>query len=164
MCPLCSICLPPMDRTRVIAYVHIFLIIQVSMSNICPKSYKIYVMCQNRGEIFIFILHFASFQQRGQCMSLQGGNHYSQIQPNHQHNILNLFSPHAGIVDIPYGKARRGSFSQARPELGNTYVEDGFLQSSLRRLVPKEVGRPRPAYKDKQNVMRSSKMSLNSIK
>ncbi|XP_072024391.1 acyl-CoA dehydrogenase family member 11-like isoform X2 [Amphiura filiformis] len=43
------------------------------------------------------------------------------------------------VNTMPYSGAKRGSFTQVKPLLGNVFTEDGFLQAALRRMVPKEI-------------------------
>ncbi|XP_074062420.1 acyl-CoA dehydrogenase family member 11-like [Macrotis lagotis] len=42
-------------------------------------------------------------------------------------------------ADIPFARASIGTFSQSQPRLGNQYLEDALLRSSLKRQLPPEV-------------------------
>lgn len=42
-------------------------------------------------------------------------------------------------LDIPFARARLGTFVQDAPVLGNQYLEDATLQSYLKRYVPQKV-------------------------
>ena len=48
-------------------------------------------------------------------------------------------SNHSKSLSPPFQHSKTGSFYQDPPALGNQFLEDCFLQASLRRILPQKV-------------------------